>query len=123
MHGPVHAEHVHDHTDYAGDTHSHAHVHRGDKTHRPGAGHRHGPPGGPLAAAPDLPGLDELDAEAVYEDLFDDELRTAAAADDDEAYEDEDLFAAGQRAANTNAGAWLDADEREAYRDLFGDEP
>ena len=89
-HGVMHAEHIHLHSDYNGSVHSHAHVHRGDRTHRPGPGHRHGPPNGPAAAAGGLPGLDELDerdAEAVYDDM----RFTAAAPADDLGHADLDL--------------------------------
>ena len=41
-HGPMNAEHTHQHASYAGDgPHSHAHIHRGDNLHAPGAGHGH----------------------------------------------------------------------------------
>ena len=50
-HGVMYAEHIHLHSRLRRRHPRHAHVHRGDRTHRPGAGHRHGPPNGPLAAA------------------------------------------------------------------------
>ena len=41
-HGPVTAEHTHPHASYLdGGVHAHAHVHRGDNRHEPGAGHGH----------------------------------------------------------------------------------